>query len=114
MLQAHGIVSGVSVIIHGQEKPFGVLSAHTTDLRIFTEDDTHFLQAVANVLATAIVNTHLYQEAQRRAEQMAVVFKDDRGQDYLQPGCLTSILHKIIIESEQKSSASSSRSQPQG
>jgi len=79
LLQTHKVVSGVSVIIHGREKPFGVLSAHTTGLRIFTEDDTHFLRTVANVLAAAIVNTHLYQETQRRAEQLAVINELDRA-----------------------------------
>ncbi len=79
LLQAHQIKSGVSVIIHGREKPFGVLSAHTTNLRIFAEDDTHFLQTVANILATAIVNTHLYQETQKRAEQLAVMNELDRA-----------------------------------
>jgi len=79
LLQMHKVVSGVSVIIHSQEKPFGVLSAHTTDLRVFTEDDIHFLQAIANVLATAIVNTRLYQETQRRAKQLVVINELDRA-----------------------------------
>src|SRR5262249_44020048 len=50
----HGIVSGISTLIHGASRPFGVLSAHTTTRRQFTRDDAHFLQAVANVLAAAI------------------------------------------------------------
>jgi PAS domain S-box-containing protein len=54
LLREHGVVSGLSVIIPGQKRPFGVLGAHTTSRRTFTEDDVHFLQAVANVLAAAI------------------------------------------------------------
>jgi len=54
LLHDHGVVSGMSVIISGQTKPFGVLGTHTIRQRIFTLDDIHFLQAVANVLATAI------------------------------------------------------------
>lgn len=54
LLQEHGVVSGMSVIIHGKGRPFGVLGIHTTRLRFFTKDDIHFLQAVANVLANAI------------------------------------------------------------
>lgn len=54
LLHNHNVISGVSVIIPGRDRPFGVLSAHTTRKRTFTEDDAHFLEAIANVLATAI------------------------------------------------------------
>ncbi len=54
LLRDHGVVSGVSVIVRGPERPFGVLGAHTTRQRQFTRDDVSFLRAVANVLATAI------------------------------------------------------------
>jgi len=62
LLLEHGAVSGMSVVIYGQEEPFGVLCADTTSHRTFTEDDVNFLQAVANVLATAIER----KEAQER------------------------------------------------
>src|SRR6266699_2661073 len=42
------------VLVHGKERPFGILGAHTTRRREFTIHDAHFLQAIANVLATAI------------------------------------------------------------
>jgi PAS domain S-box-containing protein len=48
------VISGVTVIMHGKDRPFGVLGAHTTERRIFTEDDVNFLQAIANVLASTI------------------------------------------------------------
>lgn len=55
LLSDHGVVSGVSVIIYDRpDRPFGVLGAHTTRPRHFTEQDSRFLQMVANVLATAI------------------------------------------------------------
>ncbi|HAA31449.1 MAG TPA: hypothetical protein DCE56_31745, partial [Cyanobacteria bacterium UBA8553] len=54
LLHNHKVISGLSVIIPGRERPFGVLGAHTTRKRRFTEDDAHFLDAIANVLATAI------------------------------------------------------------
>ncbi len=50
----HRVVSGLSVVIHGQDWPFGVLGAYTTRRRRFSKDDIHFLQAVANVLAETI------------------------------------------------------------
>ena len=61
LLDCH-VVSGLSVIIHGRRQPYGVLSAHTTRLRRFTNDDVHFLQSVANVLAAAIERRELEEE----------------------------------------------------
>jgi diguanylate cyclase (GGDEF)-like protein/PAS domain S-box-containing protein len=66
LLRDHGVVNGITVIIRGQEQPFGVLGAHTTRPRAFTNDDVYFLQAVANVLGTAI--------SRKRAEQ-AIAFQ---------------------------------------
>src|SRR5206468_564223 len=54
LLDVHGVVSGLSVIIHGKERPFGILGAHSARRRAFTSHDVHFLQAAASVLATAI------------------------------------------------------------
>jgi PAS domain S-box-containing protein len=54
LLHEHDVVSGMSVVIAGGERPFGVLGAHTRERRAFSAEDAHFLQAVANVLATAI------------------------------------------------------------
>ena len=36
------------------ERPYGVLGAHTVRHRIFSADDTHFLQAIAHILGEAI------------------------------------------------------------
>jgi serine phosphatase RsbU (regulator of sigma subunit) len=54
LLHDHGVVSGVTVAIHGRARPYGVIGAHHGTFRSFTEDDLHFMDAVANVLGTAI------------------------------------------------------------
>ena len=54
LLHDHHVVSAISVIIHGQGRPFGVLGAHSTGQQMFGADDVHFLQAIANVLGTAL------------------------------------------------------------
>ena len=54
LLVDHGVISSLSVVIQGQEKPFGVLGAHTTQRRTFTSEDANFLQLVSDVLAAAI------------------------------------------------------------
>jgi len=51
LLFDHSVVSGMSVVIHGRERPYGVLGTHTKRPRQFTKDDVHFLQSVAVVLA---------------------------------------------------------------
>ncbi len=59
-------VSGVAVSVGGPERPYGALAAFTTRPRRFAEDETRFLQAVANVLADAI-QRHRSEEANRHA-----------------------------------------------
>lgn len=72
-------MSGISVVIHGKERPFGVFGAHTTRHHTFTKDDISFLQAVANVLATAIERQRV-EEALKESEercQLAVQGNND-------------------------------------
>ena len=70
LLLDHGVVSGMSVIIEGPGGAhWGVLGAHTARRRRFSEDDIHFLQAVANVLADAI---------ERQRGEDAIRTRDDR------------------------------------
>jgi diguanylate cyclase (GGDEF)-like protein len=55
LLRAHEVVSGVSVTLGGKRTPLGVLGAHSATRRSFRPDEVDFLQAIANVLAEAIV-----------------------------------------------------------
>jgi diguanylate cyclase (GGDEF)-like protein/PAS domain S-box-containing protein len=55
LLRKHGVVSGVSVTLGGKRTPLGVLGAHSAQKRSFRPDEVDFLQAIANVLAEAIV-----------------------------------------------------------
>ena len=54
LLREHGVVSGLSTAIHVGGRAYGVLSAHTSSKRVFTEDEVLFLQEVAEVLGAAI------------------------------------------------------------
>ena len=84
-LVEHGVVSGITVVIQGRERPFGTLGAHSRSHRTFSGDDANFLQAVANVLATAIERegTQDRVEAGREAERsrMARDLHDEALQD---------------------------------
>lgn len=72
LLRDHGVVSGMSVIIEGVERPFGVLGAHARERRTFTENDVNFLRAVANVLAAAIERNRAERVFRSTFEQAAV------------------------------------------
>ncbi|MGH8058481.1 MAG: sensor histidine kinase, partial [Candidatus Entotheonellia bacterium] len=75
-LHEHGVVSGMSVIIPGRERPFGVLGADTSQLRIYTADDIHFLQLVANVLAMAIERKGVEARLQASLAEKEVLLKE--------------------------------------
>ena len=64
------VLSGVSTVVGSVEDPWGVLTAHDTERREFTEDDVNFVQSVANVLATAIDRVRRERELQRHRERL--------------------------------------------
>jgi PAS domain S-box-containing protein len=68
-LRESGCTSGVAVPISIGEKPFGSLSVFTASPRNFTENDTHFLQSVANVIAAAVQRQRTESGIQRALEQ---------------------------------------------
>jgi PAS domain S-box-containing protein len=70
LLFDHGVVSGVCVVVRGSEWPYGVLGAHTSRKRRFTEEDVYFLRAVANVLATAIERRRSEEALERSRERL--------------------------------------------
>jgi len=53
LLHNHRIISGISVIIGEENQPYGVLSVYSRTQRSFSSDDIHFVQALANIIATA-------------------------------------------------------------
>ncbi len=67
LLLDHGVVSGMTVAIAGHGGVFGVLGAHTTHRRKFTEDEVHFLLSVATVLAMAVERSRTEGQLQKMA-----------------------------------------------
>lgn len=88
VLLERGIVSGMSAIVAGINKPFGILSVHTKSKRKFGDDDINFLQAIANVLAQAIDRSQA-EQALRESEtkfrtlyestSASVILLDEKG-----------------------------------
>lgn len=54
ILVEYGAVSGVGIRIGTMEQPLGILEVFSLQLQTFSEDDIHFLQSMANIIAAAI------------------------------------------------------------
>jgi diguanylate cyclase (GGDEF)-like protein/PAS domain S-box-containing protein len=61
-----GVTSGLSVIVQGRGRPYGVLGVHHLERHEFSDEDVSFLQSVANVLANAIDRVRTEEETRRR------------------------------------------------
>jgi PAS domain S-box-containing protein len=70
-----GYVSSISLVIQGQEQPYGVLSIHTKTARHFSEDDVYFLQSIVNILGTCIENNRA-RRAEREQRELAEALRD--------------------------------------
>ena len=76
LLREHGVASGLAVPIRLRSRVFGVLGAHSAKERKFTPADAHFLQAIANVLATA-VERKLAEDALRESDERFRLLVDE-------------------------------------
>jgi PAS domain S-box-containing protein len=95
LLHDHTVVSGMSVIIAGPNRPFGVLGAHTTKRRTFTHDDIHFLQAIANMLAIAIERKQFEERRQEEAKVSATLARV--GRELVASLDTAAILHNLCF-----------------
>jgi len=68
LLLDHGVASGMGVVVYGPDGLVGVLGLHAKVSRHFTTDDANFLQAIANVLGSAIERAR-GDERLRRSEE---------------------------------------------
>lgn len=66
ILVEYGAVSGVGIRIGTMEQPLGILEVFSLQLQTFSEDDIHFLQSMANIIASAI-------DLKRQQEKWAAV-----------------------------------------
>lgn len=76
LLSAHGVISGVSVVIHGRDRPWGsepwgIVGAHSRLGCAFSAEDVNFLESVANTLALAIERRETEEELWQRNAEMA-------------------------------------------
>ncbi len=82
LLTDHNVMSGISVVIHGHERPFGVFGAHTGRKRAFDAHDANFLQATANVVGEAIERQRTEDALRQSEERLAVAVEASGGGVY--------------------------------
>lgn len=81
LLRGQGVVAGVSVVIPGEIRPYGVLGAFSRRPRGFSREDVNFLEAVASVIAAAIQRIDLEATLRRQADELALA--DRRKNEFL-------------------------------
>lgn len=74
LLIDHGVVSGISVIIGPTAKPYGVMGVHSTTLREFNQQDIHFVQGMADVVANAEVRKQIEAFLRESEEHYRLLF----------------------------------------
>ena len=72
VLRDYNVTSGITVLVPGPGRPYGVLEAHDSRRRDFTQDDVHFMQAIAHVLGSAL-ERHRGEAAFRQAQRLEAV-----------------------------------------
>jgi PAS domain S-box-containing protein len=75
LLHDHQVISGLSVIIPGKSRPYGVLGTHSTRQRHFSTHDASFLAAMAHVIAAAIERKRLEDQLNREARFQAMLME---------------------------------------
>ena len=78
LLAAHGIVSGVTVIIQGRDGSYGVLGVQTRRRRTFGGNEVHFVQSVANLLATAMERERMETELRHSQQRLALAESEEK------------------------------------
>jgi len=64
-----GAVSGVTVIIHRYEEPYGVLAAHSRYRRRFTEGEIGLVQNIAKLIGASLERANHYPASDKRSEK---------------------------------------------
>ena len=76
LLRGHHLVGGLNLAIRGSKQSYGVLGVYTTDHRHFTEDDLHFLQAFANILAATIERSQAELQIRASMQEKEVLLRE--------------------------------------
>jgi len=76
LLSEHGVISGMSCIIYGKDKPFGIIGVHTKTKTDFSRDDIDFLQSVANIIALSVEKTEYEDEIVSSLNEKQILLRE--------------------------------------
>ena len=76
LLQDHNVISGMSCIIYGKEKPYGVLGVHTKTKVNFSREDINFMQSVANIIALTVERNEFEEEIISSLNEKQILLKE--------------------------------------
>ena len=93
---ASGAVSGISVVIYGEDESiYGTLSVHDRHRRDFTEDDVAFLQAAANILSAAATRQRTRANLQNALEEAAAARHEAERANLAKSEFLSRMSHEL-------------------
>lgn len=72
-MRDHKVASSMAVVIQGRTRAFGVLGVDTTAPGTFSAEDVHFLEAIGNILATAISRIQFEHELRDTAGRLRAI-----------------------------------------
>jgi signal transduction histidine kinase len=100
LLREHGVVSGISAVIPGKLGPWGVFGVHSTRRRAYTEDDPLFVEAIANLLGTAIVRRLIEEEAEGSRGQTVRALRREETRSAELRGIITAMGDGVLVFDE--------------
>lgn len=95
LLLDHNVISGMSVIIQGINGPYGILGAHCKNYRVFSDDDINFLQSIANILASVLVQKKIETELMKSEENLRKEFEISKNTLREKEVLLKEIQHRV-------------------
>jgi PAS domain S-box-containing protein len=81
LLREHGVISDINAAVCCGAHPWGILGAHTRHRRDFNENDINFMQAIANILSSAVARHRLEAELRERLADLKET--DQRKSEFL-------------------------------
>ena len=75
LFQEYGIRSGISIIISGKRKPFGIIGAHSRQPNKFTEKDSSFLSSVSFILSSVLMQQEYIDYLKQEEEKYRILME---------------------------------------
>ncbi len=75
LFQEYGIKSGMTIIISGKKKPFGILGVHSRKPKKFTPDDNNFLSSVSFIVSSVVMQQEFITSLKEEEEKYRILME---------------------------------------